>query len=76
MKMSTTVDDKGRITIPKEIRDKLEIKKGNKVVISIAGNTILVRKTLDSEEFSEIATVIRDDLKTRSKTPIEFEKVI
>ncbi|BDB99508.1 AbrB/MazE/SpoVT family DNA-binding domain-containing protein [Saccharolobus caldissimus] len=37
-----TVDERGRIVIPKEIRDKLNLKEGSKVEINIENGRIII----------------------------------
>ena len=38
------VDDLGRIVIPKELRNNLNIKEGNRIEILVSGNSIILRK--------------------------------
>ena len=72
---STTLDDKGRITIPIEFRKTLELKSGSKVAISIVNNTILIRKSITSDEYTAIAENISFALKKQTSKPISFEKL-
>ncbi len=48
MKASTSITVKGQVTIPKEIREALGLKPGDKVVFEKEGNTIVLKsaKTL------------------------------
>ncbi|HIJ97704.1 TPA: AbrB/MazE/SpoVT family DNA-binding domain-containing protein [archaeon] len=43
--MRTIMTRNGQITIPKEIREKLGIKKGTPLQVNLAGNTILIIKS-------------------------------
>jgi len=56
----TKVSSKGQIVIPKEIRDRLEILPGEKIIVMTRGEEIVLRKArkLSLEELSEkIASV-------------------
>ncbi|WKT58877.1 AbrB/MazE/SpoVT family DNA-binding domain-containing protein [Candidatus Nitrosotenuis chungbukensis] len=48
-----SVTTKGQITIPKEIREKLNLKEGDRVIFVIEGGQATIRKA-SSEKFSEI----------------------
>ncbi|MBD3408226.1 MAG: AbrB/MazE/SpoVT family DNA-binding domain-containing protein [Candidatus Lokiarchaeota archaeon] len=47
------LDDRGRITLPKEIRDKAGLKSGDKVHISAVDNKIVIEKVVTVEVFIE-----------------------
>ena len=56
----TKVSSKGQVVIPKEIRDRLEILPGEKIIVMTRGEEIVLRKArkLSLEELSEkIASV-------------------
>lgn len=62
------IDERGRLTIPSKIRERLKIKTGEKMTINIkSDNTILIRKTPSKEQIFE-------NLVGCIKTPLE-EKV-
>jgi AbrB family looped-hinge helix DNA binding protein len=44
LKAMTKVSSKGQLVLPKEIREKLDIKKGDFLVIEIAENTLIMKK--------------------------------
>jgi AbrB family looped-hinge helix DNA binding protein len=46
------VSEKGQVTIPKEIRDSLKLKRGDRVVFLEAGGQVILRKA-KSEKLSE-----------------------
>ncbi|NHV06287.1 MAG: AbrB/MazE/SpoVT family DNA-binding domain-containing protein [Thaumarchaeota archaeon] len=57
----TKVSSKGQVVIPKEIRDRLEILPGEKIIVMTRGEEIVLRKArkLSLEELSEkIASVV------------------
>lgn len=41
------VDSKGRITLPREVRETLNIKEGDELIITIKGNKIILEKVED-----------------------------
>ncbi|HYB04304.1 MAG TPA: AbrB/MazE/SpoVT family DNA-binding domain-containing protein [Nitrososphaerales archaeon] len=49
----SSISEKGQVTIPKEIRDALQLKAGDKVVFIERANEILVRKA-KTKRLSEI----------------------
>ncbi|MGQ4874623.1 MAG: AbrB/MazE/SpoVT family DNA-binding domain-containing protein [Promethearchaeia archaeon] len=49
----STISEKGQITIPKEIRDKLGIVQGDKLIFDLKGDKIIIRK-LSTNKLSEI----------------------
>ena len=42
---TSIISEKGQITIPKEIRDKLGIVQGDRLVFDLKGNEIIIKKT-------------------------------
>lgn len=48
-----SITTKGQITIPKDIRERLDLKEGDRVIFTIAGGQATIRK-VPSEKFSEI----------------------
>lgn len=47
------VSSKGQVTIPKEIRDALELRAGDRVVFLVEGDRIIIRK-VEGERLSEV----------------------
>lgn len=47
------IDEKGRVTIPKTIRDRLNIESGEQVDIDIEDGTVVIRPQISREEFIE-----------------------
>jgi AbrB family looped-hinge helix DNA binding protein len=56
--MKVSLDDKGRITIPLELRQKLGLRPGEDINLSLINNNLLLRKSLTVNEFQELS---RDD---------------
>ena len=49
---TTSVDEKGRILIPKDIRVKLDLRPDRRLTVEVRGNEIIVRPVLRIEEVS------------------------
>ena len=73
--LKTALDEKGRITIPLELRKKLGLKPGEEINLAIVNNILLLRKTLTIDEFEDLSNDIRKKLKRKIDSPIEFEKL-
>ena len=66
---TSSISEKGQITIPKEIRDRLGIVKGDRLIFDLRGDAIIVKK-VSSNNLSEIL----DHQKSWSKSSLEFQK--
>ena len=53
MLKTVKVSEKGRITIPREIQESLGIKKGDKLVMTVKDNKILIQKAVNIEKHIE-----------------------
>ncbi|MGC8515177.1 MAG: AbrB/MazE/SpoVT family DNA-binding domain-containing protein [Thermoplasmata archaeon] len=62
-----TIDDKGRITLSKEIRESLGLVPGIKVKIDLESDRIIIEKTISPDEF---ITSMNGFIKERSKIPV------
>ncbi len=51
--MQAVVDSKGRIVLPKKVREKLGLREGDKVVITLEKSGILIKKLEDPEKVLE-----------------------
>lgn len=65
----SSISEKGQITIPKKIRDKLGIVQGDRLIFDLRGDSIIVKK-VSSNNLSEIL----DNQKSWSKSSLEFQK--
>ena len=50
---TSIISEKGQVTIPKEIRDKLGIVQGDRLVFDLNGDKIIIKKT-GTNKISEI----------------------
>jgi len=51
---ATKVSSKGQVVLPKEIRDKLHIKKGDLLVFEVSKNTLIIKKKESFLDFEAI----------------------
>ena len=76
-KMSTeevTVDDKGRVLIPKEVRDKVGLRVGGKARLRIEKENIVIMPPISPEEFiNEMEGCIREG--TPTINPLKLKKI-
>ncbi|MBY9005395.1 MAG: AbrB/MazE/SpoVT family DNA-binding domain-containing protein [Candidatus Lokiarchaeota archaeon] len=66
---TSSISEKGQITIPKEIRDKLGIMQGDRLIFDLKGNKIIIRKS-GTNKISEILK----NQKPWMESSIEFQK--
>jgi len=48
----TVLDDRGRVVVPKEIREKLGLKGGAALILESKGDTIILRTMKESADFT------------------------
>ena len=76
MTQETVIDDKGRIVIPKELRDSLGLKNGMKVKLCTEPNRIIIEKAVSPEEFIEkMKGFIKKDAKIPVSDPIDLKNI-
>ncbi len=77
MTYSTTITQKGQITIPKEIRDVLKINKGEKLLIEFEekNGEIIIKPTLDILDIAGTFQVNNNVLKARDKFENKYERL-
>ena len=68
---TSSISEKGHITIPKEIREKLGIVQGDRLIFDLRGDSIIVKK-VSSNNLSEIL----DNQKAWSKSSLEFHCIV
>jgi AbrB family looped-hinge helix DNA binding protein len=62
--MEAEVRDKGRITIPRKIRKALGIKEGDRVIVEVKGNNIVI-KPKDAITVSQTFGIVRSKKRIR-----------
>jgi len=53
MSETRRIDDKGRVTLPKDVRRSLGLEPGQEVRLSVEGGSVVVRPKVSREEFVE-----------------------
>lgn len=67
------VDNKGRVSIPKEIREELSVREGTRLRVMLEGDRILLIPPVDREEFiKEMEGVVRRRL---PEDPLKVKRV-
>jgi len=70
----TTVTSKFQVTIPKKIREVLDVKEGDKLIFTINDNGDVVIKKAILVAFDELSELISKEAKKRGYTKKELEK--
>jgi AbrB family looped-hinge helix DNA binding protein len=73
--MKVSIDEKGRITIPQELRKKLGLTAGVELNLSIINDFLLIKKVLSPKEFEKLSNNISESLRQETDSPIKFEKL-
>jgi len=69
-----SVDDKGRVLIPKEVRDKVGLKAGGKARLKVENEKIIIMPPISPEEFiEEMEGCIREG--TPAIDPLKLKKI-
>ncbi len=75
----TTVDAKGRVVIPEEIRKKLKIGEGTRVRIMLEGNDgpiIVIRKSIEPQKFIELTRgAIKEGSPVKVSDPLRLKEI-
>jgi len=48
---TTSLDKRGRVVIPKELREKLDLKHDQSIIVEVRGREIVLKPALKVEEF-------------------------
>lgn len=75
MNAESKIDEKGRICIPIEIRKRLNIKSGEKLLFQIKNDKIILRKSTSMEDFVKKSKAFSEKLEKATSNPIEFKKL-
>ncbi|ADC65940.1 transcriptional regulator, AbrB family [Ferroglobus placidus DSM 10642] len=63
MVRTRVVGKKGQVTIPKEIRDKLGLKEGEKVVFEIRGDEVIIKPEKKGKDYvDELSNIVKNKL--------------
>lgn len=71
-----TVDKKGRIVIPKHLREGLGLREGAKVKLTLKEEKILITRPITPEKFiHEMEGCIKEDSPVPKINPLELKKI-
>jgi len=74
--MSSTVDDKGRVIIPEDLRKKLGITKGSKVKVSLKEDNVLIASAVNSKQFIEkMEAFIKEGSRVEKIDPLKLKEI-
>ncbi len=76
MIFETTIDEKGRVCIPAQLRKKLNLEPGEKVIFQLNNDSLTLRKAIAPEEFSKQVSDFQKAVKIATSKPITFEKLL
>ncbi len=68
----TSIDDRGRVTLPKEIRRKLDLKKNQNLTVELRNNEIVLKPALQMGEF---VSQLRGCVKASRLKPTELKEI-
>lgn len=69
---SVQVDDRGRVTLPKELREELDLEEGDNLLVHKEGNVIeLAKMDEDENPFSILAKQAIEEHKKGNTIPLE-----
>ena len=74
----TTVDSKGRIVIPEEIRKELRLGEGSKLDVSITGadHSIVIRSRVDPDSFVAFAEgFVKQGSPVKAGNPLRLKEI-
>jgi len=73
----TLVDERGRITLPADLRESLSIAPGDEVLVERSGATIVVRHVMTKKElFSKLRGCITESNQAEKIDPMTLKKVL
>jgi AbrB family looped-hinge helix DNA binding protein len=76
--MKAKLDAESRIVIPSNIRDELDIKPNDEVIVEKIDDKVIISKPLSPEEFLEEARILAEDIrrtKIREIDPLKIKKM-
>lgn len=62
--MRTRISDRGQITVPKEVRDRLGIKGGTELEFETEGGRIIVTKVTSPDRLRSVVGILKDERRT------------
>jgi AbrB family looped-hinge helix DNA binding protein len=70
------IDDKGRVAIPKRMRDELDLREGTRVKLEIEKERIVIRKPITPKEFvAKMEGFIKEGSIIQKADPIRLKEI-
>lgn len=70
------IDDKGRVAIPKRLREKLDLREGSKVKMVSENGKIVIMKPLTPNEFiHEMEGFIKEGSTVQKANPLKLKEI-
>lgn len=75
---TTTLSSKGQVVLPQEVRERLNLKEGNKFLVIAEGDTVILKaiKPIPREKFKAMLQSTREAVKKAGIAPEDIEKAI
>lgn len=72
----TIVGQRGQITIPKEIRDKIKLKEKDKLLVTLKANNLIVKKVIPNKKINDLMVEgYKKMANTDKETVSDFENI-
>jgi len=72
----TIVGQRGQITIPKEIRDKIKLKEKDKLLVTLKANNLIVKKVIPDKKINDLMVEgYKKMANTDKETVNDFENI-
>jgi len=72
----TVIDDKGRIAIPKRLREELDLREGSKVKLLSEDGKIVIMKPMTPNEFiREMEGFIKEGSTVQKANPLKLKEI-
>jgi AbrB family looped-hinge helix DNA binding protein len=70
------IDDKGRVAIPKRIRDELDLREGTKVKLELDKERIVIRRPIEPKEFiNKMEGFIKEGSPVQKADPLKLKEI-
>ncbi|WXG47552.1 MAG: AbrB/MazE/SpoVT family DNA-binding domain-containing protein [Candidatus Atabeyarchaeum deiterrae] len=70
------IDDKGRVAIPKRIRNKLDLREGTRVKLELEEGRVVIRKPVDPAEFiDKMEGFIKEGSPIQKADPLKLKEI-
>ncbi|MBI2184261.1 MAG: AbrB/MazE/SpoVT family DNA-binding domain-containing protein [Thaumarchaeota archaeon] len=76
MTQEAVIDKKGRVVIPKQLREKLRLRNQTKVRLTLDDGKLIIAKTVTPEEFiNKMEGCIKEDTLLPKTNPLDLKRI-